>query len=204
MLKDDSIPLESKNLSYISNIIDAESKRLSYQVEKVLKTALFEQGQIKLKYRELNIHKLIENVIKNFDLQVKSRNGELTKKLEAPNPILYIDEVHFTNIIFNLLDNAVKYSDEEPRILVSTEQKKNGVSIFVKDQGIGIKKQDQKRVFDQFFRVSTGNVHDVKGFGLGLNYARTIIDAHKGNITVFSEPGKGSRFEIFLPFNWEN
>lgn len=201
MLKDDSIPLESKNISYISNIIDDESKRLSYQVEKVLKTALFDQGQIKLKCREVNVHQLIENVIKNFDIQVKSRKGELTKKLEAQNPILFIDEVHFTNIIFNLLDNAVKYSNEEPVIVVSTVQKKNGLSVFVTDKGIGIKKQDQKRVFDQFYRVSTGNVHDVKGFGLGLSYVKKIVEAHNGEIILKSEYKKGTTFEIFIPNN---
>jgi signal transduction histidine kinase len=201
MLMDDSIPFESKNISYISSIIDDESKRLSYQVEKVLKTALFEQGQIKLKYKELNIHRIIENVIKNFEIQVKSRNGELSKKLEASNPILLIDEVHFTNIIFNLLDNAVKYSNESPKITVSTEQGKNGLSIFIADQGIGIKKQDQKRVFDQFYRVPTGNVHDVKGFGLGLSYVKKIVEAHNGQITLKSEFKKGTTFEIFIPTN---
>ena len=201
MLKDDSIPIESKNLTYISNIIDDESKRLSYQVEKVLKTALFEQGQIKLKRRELNIHKIIENVIKNFNIQVKSRKGELVKSLEANNPILFIDEVHITNIIFNLLDNAVKYSSEEPKIKVSTQQAKNGICISVADQGIGIKKQDQKRIFDQFYRVSTGNVHDVKGFGLGLSYVKKIVEAHGGEINLKSEFKKGTTFEIFIPIN---
>ncbi|MCK5169624.1 MAG: HAMP domain-containing histidine kinase, partial [Bacteroidales bacterium] len=201
MLKDDSIPIESKNLGYISNIIDDESKRLSYQVEKVLKTALFEQGQIKLKRREINIHKLIENVIKNFNIQVKSRNGKLIKTLNASNPVLLIDEVHFTNIIFNLLDNAVKYSREEPNITISTDQNKKGIYVSVADQGIGIKKQDQKRVFDQFYRVSTGNVHDVKGFGLGLSYVKKIVEAHNGEIKLKSEYKKGTTFEIFIPNN---
>ncbi len=204
MLKDDSIPLEAKNLGYISNIIDDESKRLSYQVEKVLKTALFEQGQIKLKRREINVHKLIENVIKNFDIQVKSRNGDVIKKLEAENPVLNVDEVHFTNIIFNLLDNAVKYSDEEPNITVSTKQNGKGVLVSVADQGIGIRKQDQKRIFDQFYRVSTGNLHDVKGFGLGLSYVKKIVDAHHGDIRLKSEYRKGTTFEIFIPNNHIN
>ncbi len=204
MLKDDSIPVEVKNLGYISNIIDDESKRLSYQVEKVLKTALFEQGQIKLKRREINIHKLIENVIKNFDIQVKSRNGDVIKKLIAENPVLNVDEVHFTNIIFNLLDNAVKYSDEEPNITVSTKQNGKGILVSVADQGIGIRKQDQKRIFDQFYRVSTGNLHDVKGFGLGLSYVKKIVDAHHGEIRLKSEYRKGTTFEIFIPNNHIN
>jgi two-component system, OmpR family, phosphate regulon sensor histidine kinase PhoR len=201
MLKDDSIPMESKNIAYISDVIDDESKRLSYQVEKVLKTALFEQGQIKLKLRELNVHKIIENVVKNFEIQVKSKNGKLIKKLEADNPILSIDEVHFTNIIFNLLDNAVKYCKENPEIIVSTRERKNGISVLISDKGIGIKKQDQKRVFDQFFRVSTGNLHDVKGFGLGLSYVKKIVNAHGGEITLVSEYRKGTTFEIFFPNN---
>jgi signal transduction histidine kinase len=201
MLKDDSIPVESKNLGYISNIIDDESKRLSYQVEKVLKTALFEQGQIKLKRRELDIHKIINNVLKNFDIQVKSRDGNLVKDLKADNPFLWVDEVHFTNIIFNLLDNAVKYSDQEPNITVSTKQNGKGIFIAVADQGIGIKKQDQKRIFDQFYRVSTGNVHDVKGFGLGLSYVKKIVEAHQGDIKLKSEYKKGTTFEIFIPNN---
>jgi len=199
MLKDDSIPIESKNLSYISNIIDDESKRLSYQVEKVLKTALFEQGQIKLKRRDLNVHKIIDHVVKNFDIQVKSRNGKLVKDLNAKNSIVLIDEVHFTNIIFNLLDNAVKYSEEEPMITISTRDDKEGIFLSIADQGIGIRKQDQKRIFDQFYRVSTGNVHDVKGFGLGLSYVRKIVDAHEGRIKLKSEYKKGTTFEIFVP-----
>ena len=204
MLKDDSIPVESKNLGYISGIIDDESKRLSYQVEKVLKTALFEQGQIKLKRKELNIHQLIDSVLKNFDIQVKSRQGVIIKKLEAENPVLNIDEVHFTNIIFNLLDNAVKYSDEKPSITVSTRQNGKGIFVSVADKGIGIRKQDQKRIFDQFYRVSTGNVHDVKGFGLGLSYVKKIVEAHQGEIKLRSEYRKGTSFEIFIPTNHIN
>lgn len=201
MLKDDSIPEKSKNITYISNIIDNESRRLSYQVEKVLKTALFEQGQVKLKIRELNLNEIIENVVKNFEIQVKSRNGEIIKKLEAENPNSFVDEVHFTNIIFNLLDNAVKYSKAEPQITISTRNNKMGVLLTVSDNGIGIKKQDQKRIFDQFYRVSTGNLHDVKGFGLGLSYVKKIVEAHKGNINLKSEYKKGTSFEIFIPNN---
>lgn len=201
MLKDDSIPAESKNLVYISNIIEDESKRLSYQVEKVLKTALFEQGQFKLKCKKLNVHEIIETVVKNFDIQVKSRKGELIKSLEAENPVLFIDEVHFTNIIFNLLDNAVKYSNIEPKIRISTKQNKKGVYVSVADQGIGIKKQDHKRIFDQFYRVPTGNLHDVKGFGLGLSYVKKIVEAHNGTIKLKSDIRRGTTFEIFIPIN---
>jgi len=204
MLKDDSIPVESKNIGHISGIIDDESKRLSYQVEKVLKTALFEQGEFKLKKKELNIHAIIESVVKNFDIQVKSRNGDLVKRLEAENPISIIDEVHFTNIIFNLLDNAVKYCKSKPLITITTRNDKMGVYVSVSDKGIGIRKQDQKRIFDQFYRVSTGNIHDVKGFGLGLSYVKKIVDAHEGEIKLKSEYNKGTTFEIFIPQNHIN
>ena len=201
MLKDDSIPIEAKNINNISNIIDDESKRLSYQVEKVLKTALFDQGQIKLKRKEHDVHQVIETVIKNFEIQVKTKNGKLNKYLSASNPLLNVDEVHFTNIIFNLLDNAVKYSKEEPEVFVSTRNDKKGIYISVTDKGIGIKKQDQKRIFDQFYRVSTGNIHNVKGFGLGLSYVKKIVDAHNGTIKLLSEYRKGTTFEIFIPYN---
>ncbi len=199
MLKDKSIPKENKNLDNISNIIDDESKRLSYQVEKVLKTALFDQGKIKLKPRELDIHQNIDSVIKNFTLQIKKREGQITKQLKAQNPILKVDEVHFTNILFNLLDNAVKYSPDKPVISISTSDTNRHFELVVEDKGIGIKKADQKRIFDQFYRVSTGNVHDVKGFGLGLNYVKKIVEAHGGVIDLSSEPLKGSAFKIRIP-----
>lgn len=199
LLKDKSIPIENKNIDYISNIIDEESKRLSYQVEKVLKTALFEQGHIKLKFRELDIHKIIDTVLNNFEIQVSNRNGIIQKNLEAKRSIASIDEVHFTNVMFNLLDNAVKYSTERPEILVSTSDNTTGIYISVTDKGIGIKKQDQKKVFDQFYRVSTGNLHDVKGFGLGLNYVKKMVEEHGGEVTLESEYKKGSTFKLFIP-----
>ncbi|HAN18816.1 MAG: hypothetical protein A2X13_08055 [Bacteroidetes bacterium GWC2_33_15] len=199
LLKDKSIPVENKNVDYISNIIDEESKRLSYQVEKVLKTALFEQGHIKLKFKELDIHKIIDTVINNFEIQVINKNGIIQKQLEARHSIANIDEVHFTNIIFNLLDNAVKYSKENPDILVTTRDNNTGIYILVTDKGIGIKKQDQKKVFDQFYRVSTGNLHDVKGFGLGLNYVKKMVEEHGGQISLESEYKKGSTFKLFIP-----
>lgn len=204
LLKDKSVPIENKNIDYISGIIEDESKRLSYQVEKVLKTALFEQGHIKLKLRELDLHDLIENVVHNFEIQVKNRNGVIEKNLEATKSIARIDEVHFTNIIFNLLDNAVKYSKEEPEILIATRDNNSGIYITVADKGIGIKKQDQKKIFDQFYRVSTGNVHDVKGFGLGLNYVKKMVEEHGGQITLDSEFKKGTTFKIFIPTNHIN
>jgi two-component system phosphate regulon sensor histidine kinase PhoR len=204
MLKDKSIPMEAKNMDYISGIIDDESKRLSYQVEKVLKTALFDQGQIKLKRKELNLHHIIENVVNNFEIQVKNRKGQIIQNLKANHSVFWVDEVHFTNIIFNLLDNAVKYSDGTPEITISTTNNKEGINIFIADHGIGIRKQDQKKIFDQFYRVSTGNVHDVKGFGLGLSYVKKIVEEHGGTIELESELKKGTTFKIFIPNNHIN
>jgi len=201
MMKDKSIPNEMKNIDHISKIIFDESKRLSFQVEKVLKTALFEQGKINLNKQELDVHKIINNVINNFQIQVENKNGYIISELNATDSKINVDEVHFTNIIFNLLDNAVKYCKEIPEIKISTESNKKGIFIIISDKGIGIKKSDQKKIFDQFYRVYTGNLHDVKGFGLGLNYVKKIIDEHNGEISLNSTYNKGTTFKIFIPTN---
>ncbi len=201
MLKDNSIPDSSKNLSNIAGIIEDETNRLSVQVEKVLKTALFDRGKVKIKPKELNLHNIIDNVIKNFYIQVENQGGEIKKELNAEYPIVKVDEVHFTNVIFNLLDNAVKYSREKPEIMVETINKNGELVVIVEDKGIGIKKKDQKKIFDQFYRVPTGNRHDVKGFGLGLNYVKKMVEEHDGTITLESEYKKGTRFEILIPNN---
>ncbi|MFP4019764.1 MAG: sensor histidine kinase, partial [Bacteroidales bacterium] len=201
MLKDNSIPDSSKNLSNIAGIIEDETNRLSVQVEKVLKTALFDRGKVKIKPKELNLHNIIDNVVKNFYIQVENQGGEIKKELNAEDPIVKVDEVHFTNVIFNLLDNAVKYSREKPEIIVETINKNGELVVIVEDKGIGIKKKDQKKIFDQFYRVPTGNRHDVKGFGLGLNYVKKMVEEHDGTITLESEYKKGTRFEILIPNN---
>lgn len=201
MLKDNSIPETSKNLGSISKIIDDETIRLSSQVEKVLKTAVFNSGRLNIKPKEVDLHEIVENVLKSFYIQVESQNGRIEKNLEAQNPWAEVDEVHFTNIIFNLLDNAVKYSHDAPLLKVETRDVKEGIMVAVEDNGIGIKKKDQKKIFDQFYRVPTGNVHDVKGFGLGLNYVRKMVDEHNGQIHLHSEYKKGTRFEIIIPNN---
>ncbi|MFO8235173.1 MAG: HAMP domain-containing sensor histidine kinase [Bacteroidales bacterium] len=201
MLKDNSIPDSVKNLSNIAGIVEDETNRLSVQVEKVLKTALFDQGKIKIKPKELNLHNIIENVVKSFYLQVENQGGKIEKELNAEDPEVVVDEVHFTNVIFNLLDNAVKYSQEKPEIRVETENKNGELLFAVEDNGIGIKKKDQKKIFDQFYRVPTGNRHDVKGFGLGLNYVKKMVEEHNGTISLKSEYKKGTRFEILIPPN---
>jgi two-component system phosphate regulon sensor histidine kinase PhoR len=142
---------------------------------------------------------MIETVITNFELRVKNKNGTITANIKADNPIVKADEVHLTNVIFNLLDNAVKYSKEIPEITVSTLNKKEQVIIVVQDKGIGISKEHQKQIFDRFYRVPTGNVHNVKGFGLGLSYVKKVIDSHQGIIKVDSALNKGTKFSILFP-----
>jgi len=199
MLNDKSIPNVSKNYDHLSTVIADESKRLSQQVEKILQMAIFDRGTLMVKFKELDVHELANTVVRNMLIQIKNKNGQIVKNLDALNSIAEVDEVHFTNVLFNLMDNAIKYSNGRPDITVSTADTSGGLSISIQDRGIGITKNDQKRIFDQFYRVSTGNVHNVKGFGLGLAYVRNVVKAHNGTIEVESEPGRGTRFTIFLP-----
>jgi len=198
MLNDKSIPNESKNYDHLSMVIADESKRLSHQVEKILQMAIFDRGTLMIKLKELDIHELASMVVRNMMIQVKNKNGQIVEHLDAVNSVAEVDEVHFTNVMFNLIDNAIKYSNGRPDITVSTADTPDGLSVSIQDRGIGISKADQKRIFDQFYRVSTGNVHNVKGFGLGLSYVKNVVKAHNGTIDVESELGRGTRFTIFL------
>lgn len=199
MLSDESIPVEKKNISHISRIIDTESKRLGYQVEKVLQMALFDKGKIRLKQKQLNVVSIAETVVDNFRLQVEKRGGQIEFSAEEGSAMVFADEVHLTNVLSNLLDNALKYSVNEPQIKVNIRNEKGFLVLSVEDKGIGISRENQKRVFEKFFRVPTGNVHNVKGFGLGLSYVKTIIEAQGGEVRLHSELHKGSRFDIYLP-----
>ena len=204
MLRDNTVSNTPKTIEHISGIIFQESKRLTTQVEKVLQMAVFNEGKLKLKFKEVNINTLINSVVLNFELRVKSKNGELTSELKADPAVIRGDEVHITNVLFNLLDNAVKYSKEEPKITISTETDNDYVVVAVKDHGIGISKEHLGQIFERFYRVPTGNVHDVKGFGLGLSYVKIIVDAHKGKIKVDSAVNKGTKFMIYFPTNTED
>lgn len=199
MLHDPSIPTENKNIGHLSKVILDESKRLSFQVEKVLQTAIFEKGKINLKIRRLDLNELINSVVKNFIIQVKSRNGQIIKNLDAEYAVVNVDEVHFANVVLNLLDNALKYCKTEPYITVSTVNKKKYIAIVITDNGIGISKDNQKHIFEKFYRVPTGNIHNVKGFGLGLSYVKKIVLEHGGKISLTSELNKGTTFEILIP-----
>jgi len=205
MLRDSSVSLSQSTVDHISGVIFDESKRLSNQVEKVLQMAVFNEGKLKLKFSQIDLNKLAESVASNFEIRVSNENGELRTDLQAENPLIRGDEVHITNVIFNLLDNAVKYSKSNPLIELSTENKNGWAIVQIKDNGIGIPKEHQSQIFERFYRVPTGNIHNVKGFGLGLSYVKRIVDVHNGKIKVDSTLGKGTRFRLYFPLkNIEN
>ncbi|MFY0591850.1 sensor histidine kinase [Roseivirga sp.] len=182
-------------------VIRDENKRLGMQVEKVLQIASLDKKDFKLKFEEIDIHGVIEKALVNINILVEKRGGQVTSQLHASNSVLEADPVHLTNIIYNLLDNANKYSPEPPQIHIRTDNISSGIILKITDAGIGMSKEAIEKIFEKFYRVSTGNVHDVKGFGLGLSYVKTIVDMHAGSVNVKSELGKGSTFKIFLPFN---
>lgn len=192
------------SIRHFIRMIKKENSRMNKKVETILQIASLDKKEIEFRFENVSMHSIIEHAIDTIDIQVQQRNGKINLNLEASEPVVYGDSEHLTNLVNNLLDNSIKYSPESPEITVKTKNSKKGLILSVEDKGIGMTKAVQSKIFERFYRQSSGNVHDVKGFGLGLNYARAIIDAHRGNITVFSEPGKGSRFDIFLPFNWEN
>ncbi|MFA5818960.1 MAG: HAMP domain-containing sensor histidine kinase [Bacteroidales bacterium] len=192
------------SIRHFISMIKKENSRMNKKVETILQIASLDKKEIEFRFENVSMHSIIEHAIDTIDIQVQQRNGKINLNLEASEPVVYGDSEHLTNLVNNLLDNSIKYSPESPEITVKTKNSEKGLILSVEDKGIGMTKAVQSKIFERFYRQSSGNVHDVKGFGLGLNYARAIIDAHRGNITVFSEPGKGSRFDIFLPFNWEN
>ena len=183
------------------NVIQEENKRLAGMSEKILQTAVIEKGQLKMKKERIDFHRIISDVIKNIRIQVEIKDGEIIKDFTATQPFIEGDKVHLTNLVYNLLDNANKYSPRRPVIRVRTENVANGIMLTIADKGIGIGKADQKKIFDKLYRVPTGNIHEVRGFGLGLNYVKAIIAEHKGKISIESEVNKGSTFRIFLPFS---
>jgi len=195
---------DEDRIKHFIGMIKKENSRMNKKVETILQIASLDKKEIDFSFENVSIHTIIEHSIESIDIQVQQRNGKITLFLDAEESLIYGDSEHLTNIVNNLLDNAIKYSPESPNISVKTENCVKGILLYVEDEGIGMTKAVQSKIFERFYRQSSGNVHDVKGFGLGLNYTRAIIEAHKGNITVSSEPGKGSRFVIFLPFNWEN
>jgi two-component system phosphate regulon sensor histidine kinase PhoR len=195
---------DETSIRHFVGMIKKENNRMNKKVETILQIASLDKKEIAFKYESLSLHSIIERAVDTIEIHLHQRNGKLQLLLDASNPMIYGDQEHLLNLVNNLLDNAIKYSPEAPDITVSTINSDGGIIMSVQDKGIGMSKSVQNKIFERFYRQSSGNVHDVKGFGLGLNYVREIIEAHKGSVNVISEPGKGSRFEIFLPFNWEN
>jgi two-component system phosphate regulon sensor histidine kinase PhoR len=192
----------SRNESFFNKyvqVINDENNRLGRQVEKVLQMARLEREDFKLNLERLDLHEIVENSIGNIKLQVEKRGGNITCDLHASRTNLNSDEVHMTNILNNLLDNANKYSPGEPEINIRTENSGTGIKLIISDKGIGMSKESMKKIFDKFYRVSTGNIHDVKGFGLGLSYVKTMVQALGGEISVSSTLLKGSRFQLYFP-----
>jgi len=199
-------PLISGNANKVkrfADIIRQENKRMNNQVEKVLQMALIDKREYKLNMLQINLHDIIKQAIQNANLQVEKKDGEVTAQINATNPYVYGDLTHVSNIINNLLDNANKYSPEKPKISITTRNVIQGVEVIIKDKGIGMNRDALKHIFDKFYRVHTGNRHDVKGFGLGLSYVKALMDAHRGQIDVKSELGKGSTFILTFPYNNE-
>lgn len=184
--------------SYI-DIISQENKRLGVLAEKILQTAILEKGQLNLRKENIDLQLVISDVIRKIAIQVEIRDGSISTDFRSKNPEILADKVHITNVINNLLDNANKYTPKKPVINVTTEDKDDGVLVSIIDNGIGISKTNQKKVFEKLYRVPTGDVHNVKGFGLGLSYVKFIVEKHGGEVLVESEPGKGSTFKIWLP-----
>lgn len=198
-ISNDKVIKDKNKVNYFTGIIKEENKRMHRQVETILQSALLDRQEIRLNPKEINVNKIIETSVQNLELQLKDREGNVTMNLLADNPFLYADEVHFSNMISNLLDNALKYSEMHPDITVSTANRKKCIIITVADKGIGMSRETSARIFEKFYRAHTGNLHNVKGFGLGLAYVKAVVDAHEGKIKVESAPGKGSKFEMEFP-----
>ena len=189
-----------KTMKYAS-VIYNENFRLQNQVEQVLQIAILDKGEAKMQLKEVDIHKLISKTVENFEIKAIEKSAKITTNFKAENALIAGDRMHLTNVLANLIDNALKYSKDNPQIELSTHSDKKGVTIVISDNGIGISSDNQHLVFKNLYRVHTGDVHDVKGFGLGLYYVKQIVEMHHGSITLTSQLGHGSRFEVFLPYN---
>lgn len=200
-LKNERVMGDRDKLNYFSGIIKEENQRMNKQVETILKASQFEKREAEIDLKPLHVHEIIENVVDNFQLQLHEKNGDSVLSLGATKDLINADEVHFTNLVNNLIDNAVKYSKDNVPILlkISTSNTSNGIVIKFEDNGIGMSRETQKRIFEKFYRAHTGNLHNVKGFGLGLNYVKSVADSHNGTVRVDSVLGKGSVFTVEFP-----
>ena len=200
-LKNEKVTGDPQKLGYFRSIIKEENQRMNRQVETILKSALMERQEVELNLKPVNVHEVIQDVADNFILRLQEKQGQLETNLQAQHFMIDADEVHFSNLINNLLDNAVKYSKENvpPTVSISTFSTPKKISIKIEDNGIGMTRETLKRIFEKFYRAHTGNIHNVKGFGLGLSYVKTVVEAHGGTIKADSVIGKGSCMTIELP-----
>jgi two-component system, OmpR family, phosphate regulon sensor histidine kinase PhoR len=198
-LRNEKVLADREKTEYFSGIIKEENKRMNKHVETILQSALLDRQEVKLNLTPINVHAVINEVLENFELQLQSRGAKAEVQLNAANDLIAGDEVHFTNLISNLIDNAIKYSKDNLVIRVTTHSTSRHIVIRIEDNGIGMTKETQRRIFEKFYRAHTGNLHNVKGFGLGLSYVKTMVDAHNGKIRVDSTLGKGTCFTIELP-----
>jgi two-component system phosphate regulon sensor histidine kinase PhoR len=186
----------SEQIEYYSGMIREENRRMNLQVEKILQAAQLEKEEIRMQWKTIHVHDILKKVAENTRLQMNENHVEFSLQLDAANDVMEADEVHFTSIIINLLDNAVKYSKENPSVRLQTRNQGKKLQISIADNGIGMDAETQKHIYEKFYRAHTGNLHNVKGFGLGLTYVKNIVDAHRGNIDVQSELGKGTTFTL--------
>jgi two-component system phosphate regulon sensor histidine kinase PhoR len=199
-LKNDKVLANPDKLNYFTGMIRDENKRMNKHVERILQAAQMERQEVQLNKKDVHVHDIIQNVLNNLQLQIEEKQGKVEVELNAKNDLMEADEVHLTNLINNLADNALKYSKDDSFYLkVSTKNAGKNIRISVEDHGIGMSKETAARVFEKFYRAHTGNVHNVKGFGLGLSYVKTMVEAHEGKVKAESVPGKGSTFTVDLP-----
>ena len=201
MMNDESVTKSESMMKHLGSVIADETKRLRFLVEKVLQMSMFDKRSVVFKKKELDLNEMVESVAATFTLRVEHTGGKIYTAIEAVDSAIYVDEVHFQNAITNLMDNAVKYRkpDEPINIYIRTWNDEERLYLSVRDTGQGIRRENIKKVFDKFYRVHTGNKHDVKGFGLGLAYVKKVVDLHQGEIKCESEIGKGTQFVISLP-----
>lgn len=202
-LRNEKVLQDRGKMEYFSGIIKEENKRMNKHVETILQSALLDRQEVKLNLKPIHAHAVISEVLENFELQLQSRNARAEVNLNASNDLIGADEVHFTNLFSNLVDNAIKYSKENLVIKVTTHSSARHLVIRIEDNGIGMNKETQRRIFEKFYRAHTGNIHNVKGFGLGLSYVKTMVDAHNGKIRVDSTLGRGTCFTIEMPLTKE-
>lgn len=200
-MRNEKVIQDRGKMDYFSTIIKEENQRMNRQVETILKASQLEKQEVDLNLKPVHVHEVIKDVVDNFALQLEEKQGKVELKLNASQDLISADEVHFSNLVNNLVDNAVKYAKEDtpPVIRLSTQSNAKHFTMKIEDNGIGMNRDTVKRIFERFYRAHTGNVHNVKGFGLGLSYVKTMVEAHDGDIKAESTLGKGSTFTIDFP-----